>query len=279
MSISTLRRQPALAIESLPSAAVAEADPLAATVDSGRRERTSIRPPPETTLRTASRYRRWIWIPVGLAIVAAGVVAVVVLAPGGDGGTSAAQAPPPVATPVATPETAEDVRKLAAQAIGEEIIAAQQDEPADDEDVDEADEADEDVMIPPPPTAPPPAAKKTEKTEKTPAASLGGASGLRPTDGDDGETTGSGGDGLRTDLVAAEGALEEGDYREALYLAERAERDGAGAHALSVMARAHCAMDNVGNAAAALRRIPARRTLLRRQVRVFCLAHGHQLEE
>src|SRR5262245_7460912 len=53
MSISTLRRQQVLAIEAPP------ADPLAATIDSGRRERTSIPPPPpEKTLKTGPGSRR-----------------------------------------------------------------------------------------------------------------------------------------------------------------------------------------------------------------------------
>jgi hypothetical protein len=38
-------------------------------------------------------------------------------------------------------------------------------------------------------------------------------------------------------------------------------------------------MDNVGNAAASLRRIPPGRIVLRRAVRAFCAARGHDVDE
>jgi len=264
MSISTLRRQPVLAME----APAAAADPLAATVDSGRRQRTSI-PRPETTLRTRPGSRRWTWIPVGLALAAAAVVTAVVLANRADDETT----PPPTAAPVAKSETPEDIKKLAAQAVGEEMIAAQQEE-ADGEDGDEEAEADEDLAIPPEPPAPAPAHAAKKKTSPLP-----GVSSLRASGGDDDEEATAPAGDVRADLAAAESALQDGDYREALYSAERAERHGGGAYALAVMARAHCAMDNVGSAAGALRRIPPRRVLLRRSVRAFCIAHGHQLDD
>jgi hypothetical protein len=172
---------------------------------------------------------------------------------------------------VAKSETAEDVHKLVAGAVTEEIVA----EPADGGDV--ADVADKAAM-PPQPPAPPPAHSAKKKTPPLP-----GVSSLRPSESaaDDGDGAGDAAapDKVRADLMSAESALRGGDYREALYLAERAERDGGGAYALAVMARAHCAMDNVGSAAGALRRIPARRVVLRRSVRAFCAAHRHQLDD
>jgi serine/threonine-protein kinase len=282
MSISTLRRQPVLpAADGDPG----PADPLAATVDSGRRERTSIAPPPGTTLQTRPRRGVWIALAVVAAMAAAAAVAIVWANRDG-GGDPVAKAPPPP-----KPETDEDIRKLAAQAIGEEIIAAQMeggddedegDEPDDGEprDHDEAGEAhedgDENVGLPHPAAPAPPAPKKRP--------TIPPVSSLRPSDGDARRGDGNGdapslSADVRSDLVAGETALRAGDYREALYRAERASRDGAGPAAFAIMARAHCGMDNVGNAAASLRRIPPGRIVLRRAVRAFCAARGHDVDE
>ena len=84
---------------------------------------------------------------------------------------------------------------------------------------------------------------------------------------------------MRSDLVSAEAALRGDNPRDALYWTERAARGGGGAVAYFVMARAHCAMDNVGGAVAALRHIPSSRTGMRRAVRAFCAARGQELEE
>jgi serine/threonine-protein kinase len=263
MSISTLRRQPVLAMDERDAVA---ADPLAATVDSGRREMTSIAPPPDATLKTTGRSRRGLWIGVAIALAAAAaVVCVIALAPGSKEELAAAPVPPEVARA----KTAEEENKLVAQAIGEELIAAQQasgEDDGDDEDDEDDEEDGEDIIIPPaPPETPAPARKKTP---------LPGVHSMSPTDG---ETTGSA--GASDDLAAAQAAFEAGDYHEALYRAERAERDGAGPVAAAVQARAHCATDNVGAAAAALRRIPDRRGDLRRMVRAFCALHGVELDE
>jgi serine/threonine-protein kinase len=284
MSISTLRRQPVL-----PGAGgerePGPADPLAATVDSGRRERTSIAPPPGTTLQTRPRSRRGVWISLVVVAALAAAVLAVVWANRDGGGDPVAKVPP-----APKPETAEDVRKLAAQAIGEEIIAAQMER---GDDVDEADEledgdpgaledeedaeahedGDEHMGHPhPEPPVPPTAAAAPKKRTTIPPGS-----GLRPTDGN-GDTRSASAD-VRSDLIAGESALRAGDYREALYRAERAARDGAGAAAFFIMARAHCAMDNVGNAAGSLRRIPSSRVMMRRAVRAICAARGYDVDE
>jgi serine/threonine-protein kinase len=285
MSISTLRRQPVL-----PGAGgerePGPADPLAATVDSGRRERTSIAPPPGTTLQTRPRSRRGVWISLAVVAALAAAVLAVVWANRDGGGDPVAKVPPP------KPETAEDVRKLAAQAIGEEIIAAQMER---GDDVDEADQledgdpgaledeedgeahedGDEHMGHPhPEPPAPPTSGAAPRKRTTIPPVS-----GLRPTDGaGDGDTRSANAD-VRSDLIAGETALRAGDHREALYRAERAARDGAGAAAFFIMARAHCAMDNVGNAAASLRRIPSSRVVMRRAVRAYCAARGYDVDE
>ena len=287
MSISTLRRQPVLpAADGEPG----PADPLAATVDSGRRERTSMAPPPGTTVKTRPRSRRGVWISLALVAAIAGAVLAVLWANRDGGGDPVAKAPP---TP--KPETADDLRKLAAQAIGEEIIAAQMEggddedetegpddgEPGDDDEAAEAHEdGDEHLAHPhPEPPAPPAAAAAPKKRTTTPPVSS-----LRPPDddsrrGDGNANSPSVNADVRTDLIAGETALRAGDYREALYRAERASRDGAGAAAFAIMARAHCAMDNVGNAAASLRRIPPGRIVLRRAVRAFCAARGYDVDE
>jgi len=271
MSISTLRRQPVLSIEA--------ADPLAATVDSGRRERTSIPPPEEATVKTGPRSRRWLWLPVGLALAVAAAVTVIVLAR--QGGEETAQTPPPpTAAPVAKGETPEEFQKIAAQAVGEEMIAALQDEAADEEgDGAEEEDDEEDVVIPPAPVPPKTDSSAGKKKPPPPPIASSLSRERLASHGDDESGPPAAGDALRADLGAADDALDDGDYRKALYLAERAERDGGGAYALSIMARAHCAMDNVGSAAAALRRIPLRRTALRRAVRAFCVAHHQQVEE
>jgi eukaryotic-like serine/threonine-protein kinase len=272
MSISTLRRQPVVAMDAGDAAA---ADPLAATVDSGRRERTSIAPPLDATLRTSGRSRRGLWIGAAFALAAAAtIVCVIALAPGAGDKEEAAAAPGP------PPEsgTAEDMDRLAVQATGEAFMAAREQAAAEaeeaelahelgDERDDEDDEDAEDIVIPPAPPAP---------KNRTP---LPGVRSMRPTDGESGsgEAPPAASADARSDLIAAETAFAAGDYREALYRAERAERDGAGPVAASVQARAHCATDNVGAAAAALRRIPDRR--MQRMVRAFCASHGVELDE
>ena len=294
MSISTLRRQPILGAEPAP------ADPLAATVDSGRRERASIPPPPrpvseEATVRTGPRSRRALWAVLALAMIGAAVAAALALR-GGDPPTKAAA--PPAAD---GPRTPEEARRIAAQMIGEEILAQQEAAGDDDDEADDPDEpvhghepegdeghdhddGDEDGDLPaaPPPAPSAPAAPVRSAASAGKKTAAAGVHALRPED-DRGETGGdeldAAGEDVRVDLVTGEAALRAGEYREALYRAERAARNGAGAAAFAIMARAHCAMDNVGNAAAALRRIPASRVVMRRAVRAFCQARGYDIDD
>ncbi|HEU5059137.1 MAG TPA: serine/threonine-protein kinase [Kofleriaceae bacterium] len=282
MSISTLRRQPILRPEGEP----VPADPLAATVDSGRRERASLPPPPVTstadeTLKTRRGWRRALGLCIALAALAVGGAVVAVVMTGGGDRTETAAAPPPTAAPAARTETAEDVRKLAAQAIGEEILQMQEEGgdglpedvfegETDEEDADEGEDGDM-----PAPAPPAKAATPDKRRSSLPVH------GMRPADettGDEGPTS-AGGDEVRSDLAAGESALRAGDFREALYRAERASRHGAGPAAFAIIARAHCAMDDVGNAAGALRRIPASRVLMRRMVRAYCAARGVDLDD
>jgi len=298
MSISTLRRQPVLQAPVSPSVAApdgAMADPLAATVDSGRRERSTLPPQPDAATVMMPRSRRGLWIGLATVMLAVAVVVAIVLAGRGDGGEPVAATPPPAPAPSAAAPTAEDARKLAAQAIGEELMAAQaeagdddgedgEEDPGEDGEEDPGEETATPRAAPaprksasaptPPPTPPAPPGAAKSKTPRSALERLGPSADAVP---DAADATVS--DDVRSDLIAAEAAIRGGDYREALYRAERATRDGGGAAAYTVMARAHCAMDNVGGAAAALRHIPARRVVLRRAVRAFCAARGHELEE
>jgi eukaryotic-like serine/threonine-protein kinase len=294
MSISTLRRQPILSPEGEP----APADPLAATVDSGRRERTSIPPPPqatdEATVKTGPGSRRGLWIGLTVAALAfAGVVVAVVLASRGGDRSETASAPPPTALPAAEPETDDFIHKQVALAIGEEVLRLQEeagdDEPeaeGDDELGDEAlhehhhehgedGEDHEDGEVP---AAEKPPASSATARKKAPLPLTGLSPSDRGSRGADGDDTADG-DEVRSDLLIAEAALRDGDIREALYRSERAARNGAGPVAFAIKARAHCAMDDVGNAAAALRRIPSARVVMRRAVRAYCQARGHDVGE
>jgi eukaryotic-like serine/threonine-protein kinase len=81
---------------------------------------------------------------------------------------------------------------------------------------------------------------------------------------------------VRAELIDGERALRAADYRQALVLAERALRNGAGPAAHALRARASCAIGDLGNARASFSRI-GRRPFLRRQVLSFCTRSGVDL--
>jgi serine/threonine protein kinase len=82
---------------------------------------------------------------------------------------------------------------------------------------------------------------------------------------------------VRAALVDGERALRAGDFRQALVLAERAERHGAGPAAHGLRARASCGIGDLGNAKASFLRIPRRNLILRRRVLSFCTKSGVDL--
>lgn len=85
------------------------------------------------------------------------------------------------------------------------------------------------------------------------------------------------GSGVRAALVEGERALRDADYRQALVLAERALRHGAGPAAHALRALASCGIGDLGNANASFARIPRRNAILRRRVLGFCTRNGLEL--
>jgi serine/threonine-protein kinase len=262
VSISTLRRQP------LPVAAPGPdsgpADPLAATVDSGRRERESIPAPPGAPSMSATevvprrRTRRWLWLMPALAlgVVGAAVGGALVVAQSSQGADDDGDA---LARDRPLAITADSARAAGAGAAADEIQTAR---PADTAPpampgpagaaTDEADEAEEvrTAVEPAPeitakPPAPRPPSKKPADSEADPKASE-----------------------VRADLIEAWRALEAGNPDRTLELTEFALRDGAGPRAQALRARAYCLKGDLTRAAGAYNSL--RGELLRTQVRRYC---------
>ncbi len=82
---------------------------------------------------------------------------------------------------------------------------------------------------------------------------------------------------VRAQVKDGEAALRAGDHRQALVLAERALRSGAGPAAHALRAKASCAIGDLGNAKASFVRIPRRNLFLRRRVLSFCTRSGVDL--
>jgi serine/threonine protein kinase len=287
-TISTLRRKPVVAV---PATAVpVVADPLAATVNSARRSRESVVPDPplrvtpapsapppmatiappatETVRRTG---RRGLWIGLALALLVGGGIAAVVLSnqAGGEDTTSAqvlgTQDTP--TTPVAAGETSDQgapaVPPSAGAITGKALAEVERGLEAVGDSMAMVDGVLEKVPAAPEGSAatPPPS------PSKAPRAPL--ARGLRPAEPSDDDDD----DESSDELAAAAAALAGGDHRKALEHGHRAALEGAGAEAHAVVAKANCALGNIGDAVGAFRRIPARKVRVRRSVREFCRQH------
>ena len=82
---------------------------------------------------------------------------------------------------------------------------------------------------------------------------------------------------VRAAMADGERAFRAGDYRQALVMAERAQRHGGGPAAHALHARASCGITDIGNAKASFLRIPRRNLILRRRVLSFCTKQGIDL--
>ncbi len=284
-SISTLRRSPIVAAPPGPGDAN-PADPLAHTVDSSRRElapvpvpgpsdrtaataetrapaaetpaapsteppRQSIAgPPPSETAEPAAR-RKLVATAISL-LVLAGAASGVALMARSSGERSSGEPGTAVATGPAAPQTDPGAPASATPAPADRQPSA--------------------TPVPPPADVAPPTDAIAPPTNAPPASGPRRPKRPRATDPDQEPDA-----DVRAQLVDGEAALRAGDYRQALVMAERALRDGAGPAAHALRARASCAIGDLGNAKASFLRIPRRNPFLRRRVLSFCTRSGVDL--
>ncbi|HUS67819.1 MAG TPA: serine/threonine-protein kinase [Kofleriaceae bacterium] len=250
VSISTLRRQPVPAPP--PAVDAGPADPLAATVDSGRRERESIPAPPGQQALSLSatevvrRRSRWVWaLPViGLVVLGAAIAGVLIVAQssqGADDDGALEERPASIAA-----DTAQGAGPGAAAVVpaDEAMVAADAPVPAD---------------APAPPDATASAKAPADQTVRPPPRRS------EPDDDDDADPAAS---ESRRDLADAWRALQAGDANRAIVLTEFAIKDGAGPRAQALRARAYCLKGDLERAVGAFNATHGQ--LLRAQVKRYC---------
>ena len=251
VSISTLRRQPVPAAS--PVVDAGPADPLAATVDSGRRERESIPAPPgvlslsQTEVVQRRRTSRWVWaLPVvGLVVLGAAIAGALVVAQSSQGADDdgALEERPAGATAVVPPS--QGMASADAPVTADVPVPADAPAPADVQADVQADvataKAPPEVVVQRPPRRPEP-----------------------PVDNDDDPAAGE----TRRDLADAWRALQAGDADRAIVLTEFAIKDGAGPRAQALRARAYCLKGDLERAVSAFNAIHGQ--LLRAQVKRYC---------
>ena len=291
-SISTLRRSPIVAAPPGPGDAN-PADPLAHTVDSSRRELAPVPEPPEPPVATAetrartgetppitpgghtaeppresmaqvasepAARRKLVATAISLLVLAGTASGIALMARSSDRSPSAvATGPAPATSDPARPDPAPSTSatpvppdpSASATPVPRPADVAPGDAPAD---------APEDAIEPPTSDAPdqPSPSRPTRPRRPRPAEPE------EPAD-------------VRAQVTDGEAALRAGDHRQALVLAERALRSGAGPAAHALRAKASCAIGDLGNAKASFVRIPRRNLFLRRRVLSFCTRSGVDL--